>query len=475
MTVEASLERAALRVLLSSFSGPELPAEIAELLAEGLGGICLFGSNTTGGVAGVAELTRAIRAAGHDAVIAVDEEGGDVTRLHPGHSPALGAAALGSADDLDLTRATGRAIGLDLVAAGIDLDLGPVADVNSQPCNPVIGARSFGSDPERVAAHVAAWVDGLQSTGTRACAKHFPGHGDTSADSHLELPTLDADLATLRRRELVPFLAASNAGSAAVMTSHIVVAALDPIWPATFSRTVLSLLRDELGFEGALVTDALDMAGASDGRGIPEAAVLALLAGADLLCLGAELDAATVRQVQAGIVEAVRLGRLPEERLVEAGERAGRLRRRTAVSQDPAYDEANREERQDEGASRAVRIEGELPGLAGAAVVTVATVPNIAVGDVAWGLAPDLVVEPHVDVTLPAGVPLVIQVRDAHRHEDVSDLLSRVEHSGVHAVVIEWGWPGERQTALPRICTFGSSEPMRSVVAGLLLQQGWTR
>lgn len=475
MSVDAGLERAALRVLLSSFSGPELPDDIADLLAEGLGGLCLFGSNTSGGVGGVAELTRAIRDAGHDAVIAVDEEGGDVSRLHPGHSPVLSAAALGAADDLDLTRATGRAVGLDLVAAGIDLNFGPVADVNSQPDNPVIGVRSFGSDPERVAAHVAAWVDGLQSTGTRACAKHFPGHGDTSADSHLELPTIDADLTTLRQRELVPFRAASKAGSAAVMTSHIVVPALDPTWPATMSRPVLSVLRDDLGFEGAVVTDALDMAGASAGRGIPEAAVLALLAGADLLCLGAEKDAPTVRQVQAAIVEAVRLGRLPEERLVEAAERAGRLRRTTAVTQDPAHDETYREERQYEGAVQAVRIEGELPGLAGAAVVTVTSVPNIAVGDVAWGLPADLVVEPHVDVTLPIGIPLVIQVRDAHRHDDVIDLLTRVEHSGVHAVVIEWGWPGERRTTLPRICTFGSSEPMRSVVAGLLVEQGCLR
>jgi len=347
--------------------------------------------------------------------------------------------------------------------------------VNSQPDNPVIGVRSFGSDPSLVAAHAAAWVDGLQSTGTRACAKHFPGHGDTSADSHLELPTVDADLNTLLQRELVPFVALSQAGIAALMTSHIEVSALDRTTPATLSKPVLSLLRDELGFQGVLVTDALDMAGASAGRGIPEAAVLSLLAGADLLCLGAELDAATVRDVQAGIVEAVRTGRLAEERLVEAAERAGRLRRTTAAPHDSTYDTAHDEERQTAGARRAVRVDGELPGLAGAAVVTVATVPNIAVGPVAWGLAPDVVVEAENGAALPVGVPLVLQVRDAHRHAVVTDLLARVERSGVPAVVVEWGWPGERHTALPRICTFGSSEPMRTVVAGLLAQQGWTR
>ena len=464
-----NLESAALRVILSSFPGPELPGEVAQLLAEGLAGVCLFGSNTTGGVAAVATLTEAIRVAGPLALVAVDEEGGDVSRLHPGQSPVLGAAALGAVDDLDLTRAAGRAVGLDLAAAGIDLDLGPVADVNSQPDNPVIGIRSFGADPQRVAAHVVAWVDGLQSTGTRACLKHFPGHGDTRADSHLELPTVDADLDTLMGRELVPFRASTRAGVAAVMTSHIVVSAVDPTIPATLSVPVTALLRDDLGFEGALVTDALDMAGASAGRGIPEAAVLALLAGSDLLCLGADKDVSLVRAVQTAIVEAVRAGRLPEKRLVEAGERSGRLRRTAEVSEaspEPGAQEA--------GARRAVRVDGSLPALAGARVVTVATVPNIAVGEVPWGLAPDLVIQPHAKASLPHGVPLVLQVRDAHRHPHITDLLARVERSGVPAVVVEWGWPGERRNALPRICTFGSSEPMRAVVAELLAQQGWT-
>ena len=133
----------------------------------------------------------------------------------------------------------------------------------------------------------AAWTEGLQSTGVAACAKHFPGHGDTSQDSHVALPVVDADEATLRERELVPFRAAIAAGTRTIMTSHIVVPALDPEHPATFSTRILTgLLREELGFDGVIVTDALDMAGASGGRGIPAAAVAALAAGADLLCIG---------------------------------------------------------------------------------------------------------------------------------------------------------------------------------------------
>ena len=149
----ASVDELALRVQLPAFAGTTLPAEYAGLLAEGLGGVCYFGSNTADGPAAVAALSAAIRAANPRAVIAVDEEGGDVTRLHAmTGSPVLGPAALGAADDLWLTRETGRAIGAELAAVGVNLDLGPVADVNSNPDNPVIGTRSFGDDPERVAA-----------------------------------------------------------------------------------------------------------------------------------------------------------------------------------------------------------------------------------------------------------------------------------------------------------------------------------
>ncbi|UMG93404.1 glycoside hydrolase family 3 N-terminal domain-containing protein [Nocardioides sp. TF02-7] len=252
-----------------------------------------------------------------------------MTRLHaacPSGSPVLGAAQLGVLDDLDLTAATGRAVGAELAAAGVDLDLGPVADVNSNPANPVIGTRSFGADPALVARHVAAWSRGVQEHGVAACVKHFPGHGDTAQDSHLTLPVLDAPATTVRRRELVPFAAAVDARVAAVMTSHLVVPALDPDRPATFSPTVLGLLRDELGFDGLVVSDALDMAGASAGRGVPEAAVLALAAGADLLCTGPDKDPALVRDIGSAVVAAVGSGRLPEQRLVEAAGRVARLR-----------------------------------------------------------------------------------------------------------------------------------------------------
>jgi beta-N-acetylhexosaminidase len=455
-----SVETLALRVQLPAFAGTTLPDDYAELLAAGLGGVCYFGSNTADGAPAVAALSAAIRAANPRAVIAVDEEGGDVTRLHAlDGSPVLGAAALGAADDLALTRDTGRAIGTEMAAAGINLDFGPVADVNSNPDNPVIGTRSFGADPTAAAAHVAAWVTGLQEAGVAACAKHFPGHGDTAQDSHLELPTVDADLATLAARELVPFAAAVELGTASVMTSHIVVPALDAELPGTLSAPVLGLLRDRLGYDGVIVSDALDMAGASAGRGIPEAAVLSLAAGADLLCIGAEKPAALVRETQDAIVAAVLEGRLSRERLEEAVARIDRML--DELAEPTPYDVDA--DAQLAGARRAVTVDGELPDLRGAVVVSVATVANIAIGEVPWGLPPDVVIAPGEAV--PTGRPVILQVRDAHRRPEI--VLDGA------AVVVEWGWPGPYDGPLPRICTRGYSRPGAAAVTELLREAGW--
>ncbi|WP_051549330.1 glycoside hydrolase family 3 N-terminal domain-containing protein [Nocardioides sp. URHA0032] len=455
-----SLDRLGLQVLLPGFPGTTLPADWADLFGEGLGGACLFGSNTADGPAAVADLTAAIRAIAPDAVVAVDEEGGDVTRLHATTgSPVLGPAALGAADDLALTRATGHAIGTELAAAGIDLDLGPVADVNTDPANPVIGTRSFGADPAHAAAHVVAWVEGLQAAGVAACAKHFPGHGDTAQDSHLELPTVDVPLAVLEARELVPFAAAVRCGIASVMTSHIVVPAVDPVLPATLSAPVLGLLRERMRYDGVIVSDALDMAGACAGRGIPEAAVLSLLAGADLLCIGADKDTGLVREIQAAIAAAVRTGRLPEARLRDAVDRIARMPR--GAGTPGRLDIAA----QLVGARAATTVEGELPDLRGAEVVSVATAANIAVGEVPWGLAPDRVVRPGQHVAVDRSV--VLQVRDAHRRPEI-------DVTGA-AVVVEWGWPGPYDGGPPRICTRGYSRPGAVVVEELLRKAGWER
>lgn len=306
----------ALAPLLAGFSGTALPPWLAAALADGLGGVVLFGHNLRD-LPTTRILTAAIaHASSGRALVAIDEEGGDVTRLEARQGSSVpSAAAFGRVDDADLTRRAGRATGDLLHALGIHLDFAPVADVATRPGNPVIGTRSFGESPELVARHALAWAEGLQGAGVLACAKHAPGHGDTAEDSHLALPRVDLDAATMRRDHLAPF--AELAGTAAaMMTAHVLVPALGA-GPASLSRWSTELLR-ALGHDGLVVTDALDMAGASGEIGLGEACVRALEAGADLLCLGTALrrdEEDMLREAHDAILGALGSGRLERSRL----------------------------------------------------------------------------------------------------------------------------------------------------------------
>src|SRR5829696_2142748 len=254
--------------MVPGFAGTTLPVWLRDRLRAGLAGVCLFAQNITS-AGQLRGLTEAIMAENPYAIIAVDEEGGDVTRLFAATgAPFPGNAVLGRLDDLNTTRDTAAGIGWSMRAAGCTVNFAPCVDVNSRPDNPVIGVRSFSSDAERVTRHARAWVEGLQSTGVAATAKHFPGHGDTAQDSHISLPVVNRSLDELRSHELLPFVAAIGQNCRLVMTSHILVPQLDRNSPATMSRTVLhQLLRGALGFSGVVVSDALDMAGASGSLG----------------------------------------------------------------------------------------------------------------------------------------------------------------------------------------------------------------
>ena len=462
MAIDPGLRRLALGTLLAAFPGDTAPEWAVTLLAEGLAGHTLFGTNVTD-PAQVARLTARLREGRDDALIAIDEEGGDVTRLaHRTGSPYPGNAALGAVDDENLTRAVYAAIGADLVAAGINLDLAPTVDVNTADDNPIIGTRSFGADPLLVARHARAAVEGLQSAGVAACAKHFPGHGATVADSHLSLPTVDVPLEVLRERDLPPF-AAVAASARAVMSAHIRVPALTGDDPATFSRAALQgLLRDELGFRGAIITDALEMAGAAaSAGGIPQAAVRALTAGADLLCIGAKVDVALVEAVAAAIAADV-----PAARLEEAVSRTAELaswtaKHRTLLSYDDDLGLA--------AARRAVRVEGSLDELASPLVVQLVSGYSIAEGRVPWGLAPHLNGTEQVeivaadasasDLTARAGTrPIVIVGRHTHRKPETRALVEQL--AAAHAVgVVEMGWPSSWRPARVRafVTTHGAS------------------
>ena len=289
--------------------------------------------------------------------------------------------------------------------------------------------------------------------------KHFPGHGDTAVDSHLDLPTVTASRETLLSRELVPFAAAVEAGALSVMTSHVLLPALDPAMPATLSPTVLSLLRVELGFDGLLVSDAVDMQGASAGRGEPAAAVLALAAGCDLICLGADKDEAFHLAVLRAVVDAVQGGELSEQRLVEAAGRvlsASRTVRGWRRPREPGDDGAAA----GEVARRALRVAGDLPPLAAPVVLRLRTGSNVAVGEVPWGLPVDGAVlggRPMVDVHRATSLdevllavgsrPVVALVREPHRHPWVLELLRGLAAARPDLVVVEMGWPGDVRAA----------------------------
>jgi beta-N-acetylhexosaminidase len=392
---DTDLRRLALSVLLPGFTGTSLPRWLGDRLAEGLGGACLFGQNVEGPEQ-VAELTAAVHRARPGALVASDEEGGSVTRLHVRTgSPWPGHATLGALDDERATYAIAHGLGHDAAGAGIDLVLSPVLDVNSERENPVIGIRSFGADPELVARHGAAFVHGLQDAGVLACAKHYPGHGATRTDSHLALPVLDVDPDTWRRRDLAPFTAAVKAGAAAVMTAHVVVSALDER-PATLSPVHLRLLRGELGFPGLVVSDALDMQAISAGVGRPQGAVLALAAGVDLLCVGNPLNGydeeAAVEEIVAAVQDAVERGELPLERLQDASRRVATARDRTqawtgrepASRHEPPGEDAGQDAGQDAvaAARRAIRVRGDVRLRGPALLLVTRSAESIAAGSV---------------------------------------------------------------------------------------------
>lgn len=324
---ELSLEAKVGQLFLVGFPGGQEGEEAfrASVAARPFGNAILFSRNCATAAAAasaVSSARSAIRAAcGVEALVAVDQEGGVVARLADGVTPIPGAMAIAAAvagDGASLVDVESVAYfsGTELLSLGIDWNLAPVADVNSNPANPVIGVRSFGEDPETVAGLASAYASGLRRAGVAATAKHFPGHGDTSVDSHLGLPRVDAGLERLRSVELAPFRRLISDGIASVMTSHVLFPAVEPEpIPATLSAKVLGgLLRGELGFRGVIVTDCLEMK-AVDGR-FDDLAVRAILAGADVVTVShdrAKQDAAFD-----SVVRAVRDGSISEARLDES-------------------------------------------------------------------------------------------------------------------------------------------------------------
>ncbi|MFC4454377.1 beta-N-acetylhexosaminidase [Deinococcus sonorensis] len=371
------------RTLIIDLPGPDLTPEQGQLLrTHRFGGVCLFARNFSTPER-TARLIRDIRdALEHDALIATDQEGGAVLRrLDIPMPPSL--QALGQLNDEAAAREAGRIAARGLIELGLNWNYAPSLDVNVNPLNPVIGDRAFGADAQTVARLGVAWALGSEEAGVLSSVKHFPGHGDTSQDSHLTLPVVDKPLEQLEQVEFAPFRAAVQAEVGSIMTAHIVYPALDKERPATLSPAVLDgLLRRQWGYDGVVVTDATDMHAIADRYPGGEAAPLALLAGADAVLSCGHGDLQTHVDHARALQRALRDGRLSEARVQQARARLDRAAARFPGTPRPYPPEQRQADdaEVDRAALRSLTRSGQTPTLDPGAPVLLIAPASAAVG-----------------------------------------------------------------------------------------------
>jgi beta-N-acetylhexosaminidase len=330
------------QLLIGSFSGTDVPVELRSLAREfDLGGVTLFGR--LGNIEGpeqVAGLAYDAKLLGMElpAWVGIDQEGGRVARLRAPFTVWPPMAVLGRSEDPALAKRFAAALAAEIAAVGISLDFAPVLDIHTNPKNPVIGDRALGERPETVARLGRVIIEELQHAGIAACGKHFPGHGDTATDSHVELPIVEHPPDRLRAIEFVPFKEAISAGVAFIMTAHVLAVALDETNPATLSRRIITdMLRGELGFDGVIVSDDLEMKAIANMMKPADAAVAAIAAGCDavLMCgSGSQADIAQHVEALEGLIHAVEQERLPLKQVEASLERNRRAKQRFLQPRD---------------------------------------------------------------------------------------------------------------------------------------------
>jgi beta-N-acetylhexosaminidase len=326
MIAEMTIEEKVGQLIMVGFEGTQANEAIeTHIRKRFVGGIVLFSRNIQSPQQ-TAELTNELQRLAEATArqiplfIGIDQEGGWVIRLKEGATVLPGNMALGATDSTELAERAGEITAVELAAVGVNLNFAPVMDVNNNPDNPVIGRRSFGESPELVSRLGISYIRGLQRNGVLATVKHFPGHGDTTVDSHFELPTVNHDLERIHALELQPFRAAIDADVAAIMTAHIIYPAFDADRPATLSPTILTdLLRKELGFDGLLITDDMEMKAIDDRYRSGEAAVMAVEAGADIVMV--LWTPAKQIEVFDALLSAIKSGRISQARLDQSIER----------------------------------------------------------------------------------------------------------------------------------------------------------
>ena len=323
-------------LILMGFSGHELSDETAAFISQArIGGVVIFGSNydSPTQLATLINQVQECRVGDLPLWITVDHEGGRVQRFKTGFTKLPEAGFIAQKGSPKLLFELSEMVAAELKAVGINVNFAPVADINSNPKNPVIGARAYGEDEDTVSKMVSAFVRGHLHQGIQPCVKHFPGHGDTSVDSHFALPTVNDSMESLREREFRPFTKAFKSGCRFVMTAHIVNPNLDPKYPATLSKNVLTgLLRDEMRYTGLIVSDDLEMKAVTDHFGLEEVPRLAVEAGCDLLIYRSE---AAARHAYTSLLKALEDGRLDPERVLESADLSMDLKREFLVPYGP--------------------------------------------------------------------------------------------------------------------------------------------
>jgi beta-N-acetylhexosaminidase len=483
----SDLRRLAAGVVCAGFDGlrygPNLEAVLHELP---LAGLILFGRNIES-LAQTRDLTDALRGIDPSLIIATDQEGGRVARLRDGVEEIPSMLAVGAANDPELAEQAGSQVAFDLRRAGVNLDFAPVLDLALVRMNTVIGTRAFGDDPLRVAELAGAFARGLGGGGVISTLKHFPGHGSTAVDSHLDLPAIDLDEAALRARDLVPF-ATLLPGAPAVMTAHIVARAFDRDRPATISYRILTeLLRDELHFAGVCFTDCLQMDAIAKSVGSERAAVEALAAGADCVLVSRDLD--LTRRTAEAIARAVEVGQLSRERLEEANGRVSRLRAqlRGPLALDAAAPFAGigeaiglravtllRGEPHVQAASAAV-VSFESPtleGVQGKHEHHAAMSEFVAIEEIRMPLEPESAAVEDALERVRGKQPIVL-MRRAHVYAKQKLAVDRIVEQHPDAVLISSREPFDAfdfQQARTVLCTYGDDRPSLAGLAAVLFK-----
>ncbi|MFJ1967365.1 glycoside hydrolase family 3 N-terminal domain-containing protein [Streptomyces sp. NPDC087903] len=464
------LDEAVHRCLVAGFDGTaSVPSALKQLIDRGLGGVILFTRNVRDADQ-VRKLTDDLRALRPDLLVGIDNEGGGIGHLVSAGAPdGPGNFALGVVDDTELTARCADALAGHLASLGITASYAPVADLQHRPDNPIVRTRSFGADAELVARHLRAWITATEARGIASCAKHFPGHGGTVTDSHHDM-AVDPRSHDELRPDLEPFRAAVAAGVPMLMSAHVVFPALDPHRPATLSRRILGdLLRHDIGFDGVLVTDALEMKAIADRYGEAAGARIALAAGADQVIVAVpELELTLA--CRDAVLGALHAGHLSEERVREAAGRVRRLAERYAAPADPRAHIGWDAGAGPEAARRAVRSRPAPRAVPGFHVVDLFPPPHPALN---WG-GEDLLTELRaVDPTATgtaiteepanlsasiagilhwaAGSPLVVATYDAGLHPWQARLRDALLARRPDAVRVSTGLPEDGDD----VCSYG--------------------